>query len=305
MSMEQEETSIFEESDFKTEIEKGKAYPRVGQLFMLIPVALGLVFLLVVPWGIYLLSTRQVNGQPDLTAIQESSQSRPAVLTFGVSIGLFLFMYWKKRKQEPGFQIKMEQPGVGLLAKVFMTLFLSYTTVMLLGQSLGSSPLQLTLFSMEEQLHSIGVPLTFLIYALVIPILSSLMVYSIGYDGLLKNYSYKSVFYIGVVGLSILYIQPGLILIALPIGILNFLVFYKTRNILNVIIPGIALQIILLLTISSSNTDDILDIARSIPVWGSCIIAALAGLSWYVLLQDLRKMEIPDSNNFESDNNYI
>ncbi len=296
MSMEHEETSIFQENEFNTVVEKGKAYPRIGQLFVLIPITIGLLFLVAIPWAIYMFSSRQINNQPDIKAIEESGKLMSIVMTFGVLTGLFLYMYWKKRKQEPDFKIKIEQPAVSLLAKVFLTLFLSYITVMLLGLHLSSSPLQLTLVSMEMQLTLIGVPLTFLVYALVIPVLSSLMVYNIGYDGLLKNYSYKSVFYIGVIGLSILYIQPGLILLALPIGILDFLVFYKSRNTLYIILPGIALQIIILLIISMSNTDDILDIAYSIPVWGSCIIAALAGLSWWVLLQDLRKMEAPVSN---------
>ncbi len=294
MSMEHQESSIFEDNAFKSALVKGKAYPNIGQLLMLIPVSLGLLILMALIRAviiIYILGETGMDNleHPDL----KTSTISNALMLLGLITGLLFFMFWKKKKSEPAYIIHIKTPDFQLLAKVCLTIFLTYITVILIGNFFSPSPLAVTLNLYDMELSVLGIPLTIILFGLIMPIVSSLIVYSLGYDGLLKNYSYKRVFIFGVIGAGMLFILPQVILLSLPFTILYFLVFYKSQNVLFVIIPSILLQLAIIMAILLLGDVGLRELPSSIPIWVSGIIAVIAGLCWYVLLQDLRKMEDP------------
>ncbi|RAJ85874.1 hypothetical protein CLV59_102581 [Chitinophaga dinghuensis] len=292
--MEHQESSIFEDKAFKSAIVKGKAYPNIGQLFMLLPVALGLLIIMAIIRAIIIIFILGETGMdhlehPDL----KTSTISNALLLSGLMIGLLFFMYWKKKKTEPAFIIKIEKPDILLLAKVGLTIFVSYITIILLGTFITPSPLAVTLNLYDMELSILGMPLTIILFALIMPVVNSLVVYSLGYDGLLKNYPYKRLLIFGVIGSGLLFLLPAFILLSLPFSILYFLIFYKSQNVLYVIIPSIVLQLAIIITILLVGDANLREFPSSIPIWISGMIAIIAGLCWYVLLQDLRKMEHP------------
>lgn len=284
MSLDQNESSIFSEKEFETAV-KGKAYPTVGQLFVLIPVALGACILAAIPFMLYV--------------AKNPAEQRNAYNFMGIGTGVILgvlgllaiFMVWQKKKHEPDYKFTFYKPiQTEFLGKATLTFFISNVALYLVAEKLKLDSLSYSMEMYARQLGDLGTGMMLIGYCLVLPAISGIIQYDIIYDGLLKNYKTGNVM-IAVMIMSLLNFKPGLILVSLPTAILGFLIYSRTRTILYLLVSIVLLPLVMMATLMVIPVDEFLTVLNAIPVWASLLALVFAGLCWFVLLKDLQKME--------------
>ncbi|WP_291910838.1 hypothetical protein [Chitinophaga sp. CB10] len=291
MSLEQQEPSIFSEQEFETPI-KGKAYPTVTQLLILIPVAIGACILAMIPLSYYLV--RNVPNEPENPT---AALSMGLAMMVGVMALMILFMVWQKKKHEPDYKYTFNKPiRTDLLSKTALTYILTNLALYLAAEKMHLDSLGFTMQVYYNQLTSIGPGILLLCYGVILPVLSFIIMYDIVCDGLLKNYKAFHVL-IAVVVLSFLNFKPGLILVALPTSILSFLIYSRTRAIMYLLLPGVLVPLVMMGITLVMPLGDFLDALAALPGWTGLAAVAIAGLCWFVLINDLRKMEPADKNS--------
>ncbi|MBV7533486.1 hypothetical protein [Chitinophaga sp. sic0106] len=285
MSLDQHESSIFSEKEFETSI-KGKAYPTVGQLFVLIPVGLGACILAMIPFMFYFAKNNPTDPR--------NTGGMLAVgmgMMLGVIILMAIFMVWQKKRHEPDYQFTYKKPvKADFLGKTTITLLATNIATYLLAEKMHLDSLGFSMQMYYNQLSEMGPGMVILAYALIIPVLSAFIVYDIVYDGLLKNYKAYNVL-IAVVLLSVLNFKPGLILVALPTSVLSFLIYSRTRAVLYVTLATVLIPLLMVGIMLVMPLSDFLMTIEVLPLWAGLLALVIAGLCWFVLLKDLQKME--------------
>ncbi|SHM26336.1 hypothetical protein SAMN05444266_107184 [Chitinophaga jiangningensis] len=284
MSLDQNESSIFSEKEFETAV-KGKAYPTVGQLFVLIPVAIGACILAAIPFMLY------VAKNPSEQRNTYNFMGIGTGVILGVLVLLAIFMFWQKKKHEPDYKFTFHKPiQTDFLGKATLTFLISNVALYLVAEKLKLDALSYSMGMYAKQLGDLGTGVMFICNGLVLPIISGTIQYDIIYDGLLKNYKTGNVM-IAVIIMALLNLKLGLILVSLPTVILGFLIYNRTRTILYLLVSIILMPVLMMGILMVMPLDDFLTALNAIPVWATLLALLIAGLCWFVLLKDLQKME--------------